>query len=130
MQIHRDNANAASCERDDASLLAEATLAAAHALGLKRAQLAAILGVSEPTLSRMKRGSYGVPEGKPFELALLLVRIYRALYAMVGGDTASMRHWVATPNIHLGTVAPAALMQSIEGIARVAQYLDAMRGSR
>lgn len=114
---------------DDAVLLAGATLAAAEALGLKRAQLAAILGISEPTLSRIKRGSYGIPDGKPLELALLLVRVYRALYAMVGGDNASMQHWIATPNNHLGGASPAELMRSVQGIAQVVHYLDAIRGS-
>ncbi|MBT8148748.1 MAG: DUF2384 domain-containing protein [Pseudomonadales bacterium] len=112
----------------DAALVASAVVKAAAALGLKRAELAATIGVSEPTLSRLKKGQYGVPEGKPMELALLLIRIYRALYAMVGGDSASMQHWVKTPNRHLAERAPLQLMQTVEGIAQVLQYLDAMRG--
>ncbi|MGB5325925.1 MAG: antitoxin Xre/MbcA/ParS toxin-binding domain-containing protein [Pseudomonadales bacterium] len=113
----------------DGQILANATMAAAEALGLRRAQLAAIIGVSGATLSRLSGGSYAMPEGKSFELALMLVRAYRALYAMVGGDGASMQHWVATPNDHLGGAAPAQRMQSVEGIADVVHYLDAMRGS-
>lgn len=120
---------AASDTPDDADLLASAALAASRALGLKNAQLAAILGVSEPTLSRIRRGNYGIPDGKPFELALLLVRIYRALYAIVGGDSDAMHHWVAAANRHLSGQSPAELMQSVEGIAQVLHYLDAMRGS-
>ena len=112
----------------DAILVASAVLKAATALALKRAELAATIGVSEPTLSRLKKGQYGVPEGKPMELALLLIRIYRALYALVGGDAASMQHWVKTPNRHFAERTPVELMQTVEGIAQVLQYLDAMRG--
>ena len=113
---------------DDSALVASAVCKAADALGLKRSQLAATIGVSEPTLSRLKRGQYGVPEGKPYELALLLIRIYRALYAIVGGDTQAMQHWLKTPNRHFNLRAPAELIQKVDGIALVAQYLDAMRG--
>ena len=112
----------------DAALVASAVAKAASALGLKRAELAATIGVSEPTLSRLKKGQYGVPEGKPMELSLLLIRIYRALYAIVGGDPASMQHWLKTPNRHFGERSPLQLIQRVDGIAQVALYLDAMRG--
>ena len=41
------------------------------------------------------------PSSKSGELALLLIRAYRALFVLVGGDTVQMRHWLHTHNHHL-----------------------------
>lgn len=115
-------------EREDRALVTGAVCKAADALGLKRAALGQVLGVSEPTVTRLKNGQSDLPTGKPFELALLLIRIYRALYAIVGGDSDSLKHWIKTPNHHFQGQPPAALMEQIEGITQVMRYLDAMRG--
>ncbi|HAC35324.1 MAG TPA: XRE family transcriptional regulator [Gammaproteobacteria bacterium] len=120
--------NQPAIQPDDQVLVTQAAFNAAQALGLRRAQLSRIVGLSEPTLTRMKRGQSTIPQGKAFELALLLIRIYRALYAIVGGDEPSLKHWIKTPNRHLQESAPAELMESVEGMVAVARYLDAMRG--
>ncbi len=112
----------------DESIVTNAVCNVADALGLKRADFALILGVSEPTVSRLKNGQAKLSEGKTFELAVLLIRAYRALYAIVGGDKASLRHWIKTPNRHLQDQSPLDLMKHIEGILLVVRYLDAMRG--
>ena len=67
------------------------------------------------------------PASKPGELALLLVRIYRSLDALVGGDDAKARAWLAAPN-HALSAAPRELLATAEGLVHVAIYLDAMRG--
>ena len=120
--------NQPAIQSDDQTLVTQAAFNAAQALGLRRAQLSRIVGLSEPTLTRMKRGQSTIPQGKAFELALLLIRIYRALYAIVGGDEPSLKHWIKPPNRHLQESAPAELMESVEGMVAVARYLDAMRG--
>ncbi|MEL0081982.1 MAG: antitoxin Xre/MbcA/ParS toxin-binding domain-containing protein [Gammaproteobacteria bacterium] len=112
---------------DDAALVSGAVCEAASALGLKRLQLAHILGVSEPTVARLKSGQTTLPPGKSFELALLLIRVYRGLFAIVGGDGDSLKHWIKTPNHHFQGEIPAQLMQRIDGIIQVVGYLDAMR---
>ena len=60
-------------------------------------------------------------------LALLLIRAYRALFVLVGGDPAQMRHWWHTSNRHLDG-APVELIRNVQGLLRVVEYLDAMRG--
>ena len=67
------------------------------------------------------------PASKAGELALLVVRCYRALYVLVGGDAAAMRHWMRTENRHTGGV-PAEQMKTVAGLVAVLEYLDAMRG--
>ena len=61
------------------------------------------------------------------QLALLFLRLYRSLDALVGGDDARARAWLSAPNGHLGGV-PAERMMTVEGLVDVVQYLDAMRG--
>ena len=118
--------------KSDLNLVGDSVLDAAEALGLSREQLAHTIGVSVPTIARMKRGA-PIPGNKPFEMALLLIRIYRALYAIVGGDLSAMRHWMTTANKHFSEQSglpqvPAEMIQHIEGLTRVLWYLDAIRG--
>jgi hypothetical protein len=54
--------------------------------------------------------------------------VYRSLHALYGGDQSLMRHWIAQPNHHLGEQPPRLLLARIEGLNRVANYLDALRG--
>jgi hypothetical protein len=60
-------------------------------------------------------------------LQLHFVRLYRALFAIAGGDLAFMNHWYRTNNNALGGE-PAKLCESIGGLRRTNEYLDAMRG--
>ena len=46
---------------------------------------------------------------------------------LIGGEPAQMRHWWHTPNRHLDG-APIELVRSVQGLLRVVEYLDAMRG--
>ena len=108
-------------------VLSKAALAAADRLGLTARALARIIGVSEPTVSRMRRGDLGLEEGtKPFELAALLIRVFRSLDAVTGGDERVARAWVQAENLALGGV-PAAKMISVQGLCDVVTYLDARR---
>jgi transcriptional regulator with XRE-family HTH domain len=112
---------------DPAAVLTKATLAAADRLGLSGRQLAVILGVSEPTVSRLKRGDTRLETGtKPHELALILVRVFRALDAITGGDEGVARAWVLAPNLALAA-RPIDRMVTVQGLVDVAAYLDARR---
>lgn len=84
-----------------------------------------VVGTTRPTLRRRTRGfDHG---SKQEELQLLFIRLYRSLYALMGGDENAMRHWFNAPNKHLhGT--PKALCTSVMGLANINLYLDAMRG--
>ena len=64
---------------------------------------------------------------KEGELALVFLRVYRSLDALVGGDDEKARRWLGAPNAHLHGV-PLQLMRRVDGLVHVAEYLDAMRG--
>ena len=109
------------------AVLTKAALRAADRLGLSGRQLAGIVGVSEATVSRWKRGDSLLESGsKPFELAALLVRTFRSLDAITGGDEAVARRWLASPNTALAA-RPVERMMQLQGLVDVATYLDARR---
>jgi hypothetical protein len=112
---------------DPAEVLAKAVLSATERLGLRSRQLAQIIGSSEASVSRLSRQRGLDPESKEGELALLFLRMYRSLDALVGGDDAKAREWIAAANTHLGGV-PVERITTVEGLVDVVQYLDAMRG--
>src|SRR2546430_14498008 len=109
------------------AVLVKAVLSAAERLGLRSRQLATVLGSSEASISRLQHGRGLDPESKEGELALLFVRLYRSLDALVGGDDAKARDWLAAPNDHLAA-GPADRIKTGEGLVDVVQYLDAIRG--
>jgi len=112
---------------DQAAVLTKATLRAAIQLGLTNKLLATVIGVSEATVSRMRSGDYLLQRGqKPFELAVLFVRLYRSLDAIVGGDDAVAGSWLKNRNILLDAE-PLTLIQTVPGLMNVIQYLDARR---
>jgi len=109
------------------AVLTKAALRAADRLGLSGRQLADIVGVSEATVSRWKRGESLLEAGsKPFELAALLVRTFRSLDAITGGDEAVARRWLAAPNTALAA-RPVERMAQVQGLVDVTTYLDARR---
>ena len=109
------------------TVLAKALLNAADQLGLKQADLAAVLGVHRTAISRLKQNPSLDPASKQGELALLLVRMARALFALTGGDQVWIRHFMRSPNKVTGGV-PAEQIASIQGLISVVQFVDAMRG--
>ena len=121
---------AASSAPDEASVVSKALLRAAEALGLSSSELAGIIGTSESTLSRLRHRKRGpIPLGtKEGELALLFLRVFRSLDAMVGGNESHAKAWLRAENHHVGGV-PLRRMKKIEGLVDVAEYLDAMRGT-
>ena len=111
----------------DSVVLTKATVNAADRLGLSARVLAAVLGVSEATVSRMKRQDFLLERGsKPFELAVLLIRLFRALDSIVGADETVARAWLRNANTALGAK-PVDKIVSIAGLTDVLAYLDARR---
>ena len=110
---------------DPGRVMAKAVFNAATSLGLKQRELADVIGVSEPTVSRMKGGGYSLP-GKPRELAICLVRVFRSLDAIAGNDPDTILGWMNNPNTDLNAV-PRDLIQSAPGLIDVMNYLDAAR---
>jgi hypothetical protein len=111
----------------DAAVVTTATLRAAALLGLSNKLLARIVGLSEASVSRMGTGGYQLAPGeKPFELAVMFIRLYRALDGLVDGDEAVAQAWLRNPNTALGDT-PLALIQTVPGLVNTLAYLDARR---
>lgn len=118
---------AAQSELEPAAVLTKAVLRAAQLLDLSSAALARILGVSEASVSRLASGARRVdPQSKEGELALLLVRVYRSLDALVGTDGEQRKAWMESANRALNG-RPIDLIERAEGLVTVVSYLDAMR---
>jgi uncharacterized protein (DUF2384 family) len=112
---------------DPLATLTKAVSRSAERLGLNQKELAAVLGISPASSSRLGRSRRISPESKEGELALLFLRVFRSLDAVLGGDAEKSRRWLRAENHHLGAP-PAELLQTVAGLVHVAEYLDAMRG--
>lgn len=108
---------------DPSSVLAEALANAGKHLSMSQAELGEIIGKDRTVISRGRIAA----DSKAGELALLFIRCYRALYVLVGGNPQQMRHWMQTDNLHTGGI-PAEQVKTVQGLATVLEYLDAMRG--
>jgi DNA-binding XRE family transcriptional regulator len=108
--------------------LSKAVIRAAEKLGFNQTALADTIGISRATASRLKSGGYVLDPGKKkeWELAILFVRMFRSLDAILGhGEQA--RQWLENHNLALNG-RPTDLVHSTEGLIRVIHYLDAYRG--
>ena len=110
----------------EAAVLTTALRRAADRLAIPNSVLARSIGLSESTVSRLRRGDYVLQPGhKSFELAVLVVRLYRSLDAIVAED-ATATAWLKSFNTALGGE-PIRLLQSVSGLVNVIAYLDSRR---
>lgn len=118
----------AMAQQTDAELVTEAFVEAGRELGLTLAQMAAVIGVSSSTMKNYSRGAATIASTKDQELSLGFIRVYRALFAILGGNQEQMRYWMKTPNRHFNNQVPTDLAGNYQGLAELNVYLDAMRG--
>lgn len=112
---------------DILQVLTKAAMRVAAALALAPRDLSEILGISPATISGIRKHGKTLPaDPKGLELAKLLVRIYRALDAITGGDDAVSAAWLRGENRALGGV-PLERMKTIVGLTEVLAYLDQRR---
>lgn len=110
-----------------AHALSRAVARIAELWELSNARLGTILGLSAPTISRLRNGAYELePGSKPFELSQHLLRLFRSLDSWLGQDDRSARSWLTTPNLDLGA-RPIDLLPTIQGLLRTGDYVDALR---
>ncbi len=117
------NTHTVSEESKD-SVVTKALMNVGRDLNISPDVLASIVGKNRSSLYRptgIKANS------KSGELALVMIRCYRALFALMGGNYAAMQHWFNTYNNHTGGV-PIEQAQKLEGLMSVSRYLDAIRG--
>lgn len=112
------------------AVVTTAVMRAAERLDLSNRVIASVLGVSEATVSRMTKPgaqSYQLdPDSKPYELAVLFLRLYRSLDALVDGDMTAARAWLRSDNTALGAT-PLSQIATVAGLVNVIGYLDARR---
>ncbi|GLS33390.1 RNA polymerase, sigma 54 subunit, RpoN/SigL [Mesorhizobium albiziae] len=109
------------------AVITKAALRAADQLDVTARTFAAVIGVSEATVSRMRKQEFALEQGtKPFELAVLFVRLFRSLDAITGGDETVSRAWLKSFNTALDGK-PLEKILTIVGLVDVIAYLDARR---
>ena len=114
---------------DKSMVLGKATFRAAQELRLSNAALSRVIGLSEPSISRIASGARGIdPESKEGQLALLLVRLFRSLDPLVGSDAHKRHDWLRSHNKALNGT-PAALIETPYGLVTTLAYLDGMRAA-
>ncbi|WP_144393938.1 antitoxin Xre/MbcA/ParS toxin-binding domain-containing protein [Pleionea sediminis] len=112
---------------EPAEVLGKALFSAADFLGLPAEVLGHIIGRDRTSISRLKKNPTIEPGSKTGELALLLIRVYRGLFAILGGNQAAMREWLFQNNKALDG-RPIDIMKTVTGLTLTVQYIDAMRG--
>ncbi len=57
---------------------------------------------------------------------MLLIRLFRSLDAIMGGEEPSIGSWMETPNLALNGV-PRELIQKVTGLVAAVDYVDSAR---
>ena len=110
------------------NILTKAVSNLAKFYSLTGKDLSKIIGISESSASRISQGTKLIsPHTKEGEMALLLLRIYRSLNAMVGNNHEKAKLWLNSQNKYFRNT-PIEEMKTIPGLIGVLNYLDAMRG--
>lgn len=121
-------ASAAAPASERSRVLTQAVVEAARRLELGSTELKQIIGASQPTASRLLNGKYAIPEGgKPWELAVHFVRLYRSLHSLVGGDDELARSWLKSANRAFDGQPPVEAIKRVDGLLHACEYLDAHR---
>lgn len=102
---------------------------AADLLSLSDEEACQIIGVKESEILKMKEKSQCLEtKSKPFELAILVIRLFKQVDAMFGGDIKVMVQWLRSFNTAIGDV-PAVKIASITGLYDVVAYLEGRHGA-
>lgn len=118
-----------SAEQDrKPEVLTKAILNMANVYELKGKDLTEIIGLSEASITRLRQHKMQLnPNSKEGEIALLLLRLYRSLNALLGNQHEKAKQWLYSDNHYFGEP-PMMHIKTIKGLVHVVNYLDAMRG--
>ena len=110
--------------------LTQTVLQVTEMLGLFQAELARVLQVQCADIGALASARQSLAPGtRAWELALLFVRFYRALFEWTGGDGVAMRHWLRVEDSVLGGV-PHLLIIDDGRLPDVVEYLEAVVSGR
>ena len=112
-----------------AAALSKAAQRASEYLGLKQKEFAQIVGLSPTKVSHLWSARYQLNPliKSEWENSILFIRLFRSLDAIVN-DKDAARIWLRGSNYAFGD-SPFNVIQSIEGLVHVVNYLDASSDS-
>ncbi|GAB7127991.1 antitoxin Xre/MbcA/ParS toxin-binding domain-containing protein [Amantichitinum ursilacus] len=113
----------------DEVVMTKALVRTAERLDFRQSDLGRMLGLSGASVSRMVHGQYELNNHRPeWDTALTLIRLYRSLSSILGGQEDLIRRWMHTPNTDLGGVPADIIRRGAAGLFTVGLYLDGIRG--
>lgn len=107
-------------------LLAKTSWKAAQQLGLKPEQFVRILHLECVDMVLSDSSLMLDPNSKQGEIALILIRIYKALYHLNGGDIKWMHHFLNSPNLLTGEI-PIEQLESMSGLLSVLNTVESLQ---
>jgi hypothetical protein len=112
-------------------VLRKALLKACQILEITSQEFADLIGIRGASYSRFignAQDEYFIdPNSKTGEIAIMFLKIYKSLFALLGGDAKSCSIWLRSMNKSLGYI-PIKLMSSVQGMANVLYYLERIKG--
>ncbi len=112
---------------DPIRVLSQAVTSAADLMGLNKAMLSKVLGISAASAGRLYSGQYQLNQhSKEWDMALLLVRLFRSLDAIMAGDEKALRSWLQSHNLGL-KAKPIDLVLNAAGLVHIVDYVDSYR---
>ena len=112
---------------DPSQVLCKALFRAADLLSLRQEEIGRVIGLNRTSVSRLSKKGELDPKSKQGELALVLIRVARALSALAGGDAQFIQKFMRSPNSLTGAI-PAEQVQTVSGLWDVLRVVDALRG--
>ena len=120
-------ATLAPAAADRSEVLTSAVTRIAELWNLSNGKLAAILGLSPATVSRLRHGQARLdPASKSFEAGQFLLRLFRSLDALLGSDDDAARRWLEADNLDLGGK-PIERVDTMRGLIELCDYVDFYR---
>jgi len=107
-------------------VLTKASWKAAELLGLKSEQFVRILHLECLDMKLSEATLMFDPNSKQGEIALILIRIYKALYNLNGSDIEWMHHFLNSPNLLTGGI-PIEQLESMNGLLSVLNTVESLQ---
>jgi len=118
--------NPVSQHRNKSIILTEASWKAAENLGLKPEQFLKILHLQCVDMNLSETTIVLDPDSKQGEIALILIRIYKAIFNLSGGDIEWIHHFLNSPNLLTGGI-PIEQLESMSGLLSVLKTVESLQ---